>query len=148
LAGGPATGGGRSTVVVVDDDEQFLNLADVLLEGEGYRVILCQHSADAYAVLEREQPDLFVLDLRLETPESGWDILRAIRAHPIKHGIPVIICSAAIDDIQEHEAMVEAWDASVLYKPFDIVDFLRLVAESLEPEGQQENAGPGELPAC
>jgi CheY-like chemotaxis protein len=127
------------TIAVVDDDDAFLELIAVLLAERGYGIVPCRGSAEAFAMLERDQVDLIVLDLVMEAADSGWDILRALRLHPAKHETPVIICSADVRALRDNECLLREWDVAVLHKPFNIVDFYSLLDELLEDNGSRES---------
>jgi CheY-like chemotaxis protein len=81
-------------IAVVNNDLPFLDLMKELLTEEGYRVILHHEGDTAYALIRKEQPDLVILDIRLEYPEAGWTVLDLIQLDPETTHIPVILCSA------------------------------------------------------
>jgi CheY-like chemotaxis protein len=129
------------TIAVVDDDEAFLDLVAVLLAERGYRIVACRDSVEAFAMLERERVDLVVLDLVMETAESGWDILRALRLHPVQSETPVIVCSADIGALRANECLLRDWGVAVLHKPFNIVDFYALLDDLLERDRWDASVG-------
>ncbi len=51
------------TILVVDDEESIRNALQGILEDEGYGVILANDGVDALALLQRELPDLVLLDI-------------------------------------------------------------------------------------
>ena len=52
-------------ILVVDDDIHIGNLLQEALEGEGYRVSRAYSGTEAVLALDRERPDLALLDLML-----------------------------------------------------------------------------------
>ena len=52
----------RETILVVDDDRAICDLAGVILERAGYRVLTSHCGEDALALCERRQVDLILLD--------------------------------------------------------------------------------------
>ncbi|HEY2476748.1 MAG TPA: response regulator transcription factor [Candidatus Cybelea sp.] len=66
----------RKRVLVVDDEPESTELLRGYLEREGMLVETCGSVAEAIAALERDAPDLLVLDVSLPDG-SGFDILRA-----------------------------------------------------------------------
>ena len=78
-------------ILIVDDDEPIQILyADELTE-EGYDVITTGDGVGLLGLIEKEQPNLVVLDIRLgET--NGLDLLQDIRN--TYYELPVILCSA------------------------------------------------------
>ena len=75
------------TIVVIDDDIYISSLISILLEKNGYRVIKGYSGTEALLLLEKERPDLVLLDLMLPGI-SGEEVLSKIK------GIPVIVISA------------------------------------------------------
>ena len=57
-------------VLVVDDEKDIRELVKGLLEDEGYQVSTAANSSEFYAVLERQVPDVILLDIWLEESEQ------------------------------------------------------------------------------
>jgi DNA-binding response OmpR family regulator len=76
-------------ILVVDDDEQLLSLLVLVLEGEGYEVISTDSAPGALQAVERDSPDLVVLDISLGQ-DDGRMVLGKIRD---KGDLPVILIS-------------------------------------------------------
>jgi len=124
--------GDRPTIAVINDDSDFLDLMhDLLEESEGYRVLVCKEGNHAYAFVKELVPDLVILDIRIGHQESGWTILELLTLDPRTRPIPVIVCSAAITDLQAHQPMLDALGVEVLAKPFDLEMLLEKVNTSL-----------------
>lgn len=72
-------------VMLIEDDATMLSLLRMLLEMEGYDVAVWQGEAETASLagilsdLQREQPDLVLLDAHLHKI-SGLDLLRQLRA--------------------------------------------------------------------
>ena len=121
----------QATIAVVNNDTAFLELMGELLGGEGYRTLICKEGDKAYALVKERQPDLVVLDIRLDHPESGWTILELLRLDPATARIPVIVCSADGRFLREKAAALADLDCDVLEKPFDLDMLLAKVAAAL-----------------
>jgi len=64
--------------VIVDDDEEFLMVAQALLERDGLTVAgLAHNSAEAVQRTEALRPDVVLIDIRLGR-ESGFDVVRRL----------------------------------------------------------------------
>jgi len=60
-------------IMIVDDDPTAVHLIKSLLEGEGYEVTAAVDGLDALAKINKEKPDLIVLDIVM--PEiNGYDV--------------------------------------------------------------------------
>jgi CheY-like chemotaxis protein len=115
-------------IAVVNDDTSFLNLMHELLTDEGYNCFLHIVGSTAYQKIRQEKPDLVVLDIRMNDPESGWHILDMLRLDPETRDIPVIVCSADTQQLREKEDRLREQNAVPLEKPFDLKELLDTVA--------------------
>lgn len=82
-----------ATILVVDDEEPILELLRFNLEKEGYLVCAAKDGAEALERVEKEQPDLVVLDLMLPGMD-GLEVCRRIRLIPKYQQIPIIMLTA------------------------------------------------------
>ena len=48
---------------------------DLLTDIGGYEVKVCREGNKAYQFVKEQQPDLVILDIRIERQEAGWTIL-------------------------------------------------------------------------
>ena len=117
----PAAGG---SVLVVDDEAQVRQLACDALELLGYRVLSADSGPGALEILERERPDVMVLDYAMPGM-NGAELARLARQR--WPGAPIIFASGHADTA-EVEAALGA-EASILRKPFDMDALARAVAE-------------------
>lgn len=114
-------------IAVIDDDKAFLDLMGWLLRERGADVVAFEQEEGTFPILVRELPDLIILDARLETPQSGWHILDLLERDPRTFQIPVILCTAAADDVASRESWLRERGIPVLLKPFEIDDLSALV---------------------
>jgi signal transduction histidine kinase len=129
----PQSAGGESILVVEDEPDMAVAMAE-LLRDQGYQVLLARHGREALDLLERQEVDLIVLDLRLPVMD-GWQFRTAQRAHPRLSRIPVIAVSA------DGSAQAEAIDASgYLRKPFKSEQLLLVIERALLGEQRKDLA--------
>jgi CheY-like chemotaxis protein len=113
--------GPRARIALINDDTIFLELMRDLLQGmEGHEVLLCKEGDRAYAFVKEHRPDLIVLDIRMGGEEVGWTLLELLTLDPDTRPIPLIACSAAIRELQDHEPLLQRLGVDVLPKPFDL----------------------------
>jgi len=116
----------QKSIIVINDSPDLLELAQLLFEDEGYDVKVAQVGTGAYELIKESRPDLVVLDVRL--PDiSGWDILQALRLDALTASIPVLMCSAAVGEMRELEAQLQAAGVDWLVKPYSIDALLEKV---------------------
>jgi CheY-like chemotaxis protein len=120
-----------SLIAVVDNDVGILGMLTDLLENWGWAVATCADGEKAVAFLKDEQPDLVLLDLWLESPTSGWHVLRRLKLEPQTRDIPVVLLSEPGDPVQTKEEWLQEIGVAVLTKPFDVDLLYELVEESL-----------------
>src|ERR1700686_4496000 len=104
-------------IAVVDNDVHLLEFMTELLEARDWTVTTCWNGDDAFAFLQEQQPDLVLLDLWLETPASGWQVLRDLKREPQTRAIPVVLLSEAGDLVHTNEAWLEKLGVAVVSKP-------------------------------
>lgn len=114
-------------IAIIDDDDVFVELMRTFLESEGYRVVECRSARDAAHFVRRERPDLVVLDMRMDAPDSGRRIVEALGvARPA-----VVVCTADALFLRQNVDWLRAGSEAVLAKPFDLDDLLRAVQHAL-----------------
>jgi CheY-like chemotaxis protein len=120
----------RARVAVINDDTDFLELMRELLETEeGYEVLICKEWDDAHAFVRDHEPDLIILDIRMGGEEAGWTILNLLTLDPATRPIPLIVCSAAIHSLHEHQALLDQFGITALPKPFDLDALLSIIEQ-------------------
>jgi len=123
-------------ILVVDDERSMRELLAIVLRREGYEVMLAESGKAAVDLLEREQIDLLISDIKM--PDlSGVDVLRA--AKRIDQDILGIMITAFASTDTAVEAM-RLGACDYLSKPFEI-DLLKMkVREKIENRQlRQEN---------
>ena len=108
----------NATIVMVDDEPITMEVVQVFLEEAGYRnFVLIEKSSEAIAAFERRRPDLLLLDL-IMPQVSGFDILKAVRAHPKLKHLPVIVLTSSSDN-QDKLRALDLGASDFLAKPVD-----------------------------
>lgn len=109
----------KKTILIIDDDIQIGNLIEELLEREGYICKRAYSGTEALLLLEKERPNLILLDLMLPGI-SGENVLKKIR------GIPVIVVSAKVG-IDDKVSMLLGGAVDYITKPFNTRELLARV---------------------
>jgi DNA-binding response OmpR family regulator len=119
----PPSRAGR-TVLVIDDDPGVLEVLELALHAEGYRVVMARNGREGLEQARVEQPHLMVVDLMMPIMD-GWQFVRECRSTSLLDRTPVIILSAAHNIDQ---AVRDLGVQAVVAKPFDLDFLLDLVA--------------------
>ena len=109
-------------ILVVDDDPPSVKMTAFLLREEGYEVLTSPNGREALRLLEREKPDLILLDVMMPGLD-GFETLREIRA---RYHIPVIFLSAKGETV-DRVAGLELGADDYLAKPFEPAELLARV---------------------
>jgi two-component system phosphate regulon response regulator PhoB len=88
----------QPTVLVVEDEQDILDLVSYNLEQADFRVVTATDGLAALEVLQREQPDLVVLDLMLPKLD-GKEVCRRIRQDDATRNLPVIMLTAKAEEV-------------------------------------------------
>jgi len=80
-------------ILAVDDEEDILELLTFNLTREGYRVVSAATGEAALKAVQKEAPDLILLDLMLPGID-GLEVTRRLKNDPGTRGIPVIMLTA------------------------------------------------------
>jgi len=84
----------RATILIADDDEDIRLALELLLTSHGYRVIEAQNAKETIIQVQRQQPDLVLLDMNFSrdttSGEEGLAILEQLKSLEI----PVMLMTA------------------------------------------------------
>jgi len=116
----------QKTILVVDDEKHIRMLYREELEASGYKVATSDGTEEILQVIEREKPDLVILDIKLGIDRSGLDLLQEIRQQDTS--LPIIL-STAYDGFK-HDMKSIAADYYVV-KSVDLSELKSKVSEAL-----------------
>jgi len=103
-------------ILVADDDRTTLTTLALALERRGYQVVQVQESRDVLPTLEKERPDLLMLDI-LMPKLDGLQVLRKVKTDERWRDLPVLMISV----LAPEEATVSALGlgaSDFIAKPF------------------------------
>ncbi|MBW8847424.1 MAG: response regulator [Burkholderiales bacterium] len=116
-------------VLLVDDNELNLDLAQYVLEADGFVVDRALHVDEAWARLRAYRPDIALVDIQLPGSD-GLSLVRAIKATPGLADIPVIAFTAYAMQGDEQRFLAAGCDG-YLAKPIDVHSFAAQVRSYL-----------------
>jgi DNA-binding response OmpR family regulator len=125
-------------ILITEDDPAIKNILRRLLNAEGHTVEVAPSGDQAWEIIERDQPDLLLLDLTLPGID-GREVYRRARASG--YDFPIIVVTATASP---SEALADMPHTPILAKPFDLDQLLLTVDWALrkgaphngKPEGQ------------
>lgn len=83
----------RALVLIVEDESDIAGLIEFHLAREGHRTRIAQSGRAALEAVERERPELIVLDIMMPDLD-GLEVLRRLKRDASTRDIPVIMVSA------------------------------------------------------
>ena len=117
--------GHTASVLVVEDTIENLRLLSELLGAQGYEVRAVTNGRQAIQAVEREPPDLILLDINM--PElNGYEVCRHLKAQERSKDVPVIFITALTDTVDKVRAF-DAGGVDYVTKPFQIEEVLARV---------------------
>jgi CheY-like chemotaxis protein len=122
-------------ILLVEDEYGSAEILQLLLEGEGFRVVVASNGRVALDTLAGEKPALILTDFMMPHM-TGGELGQAVRANPMLEDIPVIVVSGT------HESVVrksfDDYDAFV-EKPY-AADALMALVTHLMLQGRARHA--------
>ena len=82
-------------ILMIDDDDDFTSAASLAFRKNGYEVEVIHDPRGAEEKLERDCPDLLILDVMFpEDSSAGFDLARQIRTHESLSELPILMLTA------------------------------------------------------
>lgn len=106
-------------ILAVDDDIHTLELISIYLSQSGYRVIKAVNGTEGLHMLERQLPDLAIIDVMMPVMD-GLQLTRLIRE---QYNIPVLLLTAK-GKLEDKEKGYIAGSDDYLVKPFEPKELL------------------------
>jgi DNA-binding response OmpR family regulator len=108
-------------ILIVDDDREFAQSAKDFLAVRGYQVVLAHNSAEAQKALDRQRPDLVVLDIMMDYDAEGFNWAYKLKTNEATKWLPIIIVSGFEEHLArkyDSFAFIEGreWPAAQMFK--------------------------------
>lgn len=119
----------KKQILVVDDVAISLAAIESAIKDK-YEVVTMNSGARALRYLEKEKPDLILLDIRM-AHKDGIETLREIREMENGHEIPVIMLTSA----QDRKSVIETQKLGIcdyVLKPFNPEELRARIQRALE----------------
>jgi DNA-binding NtrC family response regulator len=123
-------------ILIIDDEKSLLDLLSVVFKKEGYGVKTSLSASRAFELLEKDDIDLVVTDIKMPQT-NGMDVLKFVREN--RPEVPVVMITAYGSISQAVEAL-KAGALDYVVKPFDVDELKIIVGRGLaERRLKQEN---------
>ena len=123
-------------IVIVDDVPDNLRLLVGILKEHGYKVRPAPSGVRALATVQKEPPDLILLDIMM--PEmNGYEVCERLKADELTRDIPIIFLSA-LNEVFDKVKAFKAGGVDYISKPFQVEEVLARVKTHLMICSQQK----------
>ncbi len=88
----------KTKILLIEDEEDIASMIKLQAELAGYKVHVESDGLNGLMAVEKEHPDVIVLDIMLPGL-NGLDVCRKIRSNPDFASIPIVIISAKSEEL-------------------------------------------------
>ncbi|MBL8879449.1 MAG: response regulator [Phycisphaerales bacterium] len=128
-----------ATILIADDNPQILELLEAYLDLPGVRIITAANGEQSLESVERERPDLILLDVMMPK-RSGFEVCRQLKQAERTRQIPILMITA-LNEPSDVDRARELGADDIISKPVNKLDLLARVRRLLEHRA----AGPSDL---
>ena len=121
----------QKRVLIIDDDEGLIEPLQLAIEAAGYEVLTANDGTEGVIKIERDAPDLVLLDLVMPR-RSGLSVLDSIVDN--KRLAPRIIMVTGSDESKYRDLAFDRGVDRFIPKPYQIEDLVQAVNELLEAD--------------
>jgi two-component system, OmpR family, phosphate regulon response regulator PhoB len=125
-------------VLLAEDEYGSAEILQLLLEAEGFRVVVATNGRIALDLLAGEKPALILTDFMMPHV-TGGELGRAVRANPLLEDIPIVIVSGTLEAVVQKS--FDDYDAFV-EKPYSAEALMALVTH-LMLQGRARHTASG-----
>ncbi len=111
-------------ILLVDDDRDFISAIASILSAQGYETKIANSGIEGYEMAQNFMPDLFILDVNMETKSAGFELNKSLRLNinfkttPIimLTGVETMAASNQIVDMYNEMSGMEGFNANKVIK--------------------------------
>lgn len=119
-------------IMVVDDEPDTVDLVKLVLETEGYEILVAYSGQEALDKIKVNRPDLVLLDIMMPQMD-GWTVRKKIVGNEETKDIPVVMLTAKAQPIDKMIGLHVVGVTDYITKPFgrkELIDSVkRIVGE-------------------
>ena len=135
--------GKKISILLVDDDPQLVRLVRTNLESVGYKVLTAMDTQSALELVDREMPDMILLDIMLPGI-GGYELCQRIREFS---DVPIIMLTAKVEDMDKVRGLKLGAD-DYITKPFNVQELLARIEAVLRRTRSSEEANAPRSFSC
>lgn len=104
-------------ILVIDDDIDIVKIYTAILKKNGFKVFSSMNSTEGLGMIAKFKPDLIILDIMMENPDSGFLFLNELKERNIN--VPVILSSSIAKATSNILDVNQLNIKTILQKPVD-----------------------------
>ncbi len=129
-------------LLLIDDEPAIQTLVRLVMEGDGWQVLVAGEGARGLALAREQHPDVILLDVAL--PDiSGLEVCRQLKSAPETSSIPVAMLTAMAQETDRRAAMALGADDYVT-KPWRPAALIARIASLMEKSAAAGEGNPAE----
>jgi CheY-like chemotaxis protein len=113
-------------IMIVDDEENIVELVRVILEKEGFEVIITRNGKECLDKLSKVKPDLILMDMMMPVM-TGREAVEKIRKNPKTRDLKVAFLTVVRFSEIGKEELKALGVCDYITKPFDNNDLIKRV---------------------
>ncbi len=107
-------------ILIADDDLTLARLLENRLRDRGYEVLLTEDAIQTWQAIQRQSPDLVILDIKMPGG-SGLAVLRRLKNNLNNRGVPIVVITA-VEDSNTLKQVEALQPDALLRKPLQMAD--------------------------
>ena len=124
----------KGKILVVDDEADMRMMLSRFLSRKGYTVLGASNGKEALSMLEAEEMDAALIDIRM--PEmDGFELLKVVR---VTHPEIAAIMMTAVEDLEIAAWALKTGAVDYITKPFNLSTILISLYRALGPKHRPE----------
>jgi len=116
----------KKNIMVVDDEDSLLQLMDGLLSNAGYNVSTARSGDECLKKLEKEKPDLLILDMMMPGM-SGRKVVENIRKNKNIKNLKIVFLTVARFSEAGKDVLTKFKVLDYITKPFETEELLKRI---------------------
>lgn len=108
----------KKRVLIVDDEPDIVKVVAFRLNKEGYEVSIATDGEKALEALDKNKPDIVLLDITLPRL-NGYEVCARMKASEVLKDIPVIFVTASLSTEEFEQRFLKTGAQGYVFKPFE-----------------------------
>jgi len=132
---------GKPRILIADDEPRIREAITLILEREGYAVLVAEDGQEAFEIGLREQPDLVLLDVMMPRMD-GFEACHRLRAHYRTRHIPILMLTANANSVDNHIQGFDKGANDYVSKPYEFKEVVKRIERHLNWAKTQRAVSP------